>query len=99
MTGGVIDDFFVHGDVAALAIRPDPAIAQKGSFVLEYSTDYSSAVRIDRPPDQEWMYGTLWPLRLATTIVQFTGRPPERLWSVQGQTAASAERVAGLHVA
>lgn len=98
-TGGVIDDFFVHGDVAALAIRPDPAIAQRGPFVLEYSTDYSKAVRIDRPPDQELMFGTLWPLRLATTIVRFTGRPPELLWAVQGETAASAERVARLQVA
>ena len=91
-TGGVIDDFFVHGDLAALAIRPDPAIAHRGPFVLESAKDYSNAVRLDRPPDQEMMYGTTWPLRLATAIVRFTGQPPERLWSVQGDTAASAER-------
>jgi transcriptional regulator with XRE-family HTH domain len=97
-TGGVIDDFFVHGDVAALAIRPDPAIAQRGPFVLEYASDYSNAVSIDRPPDHEQMMGTLWPLRLATTIVHFMGKPPERLWAVQGETAASAERVARLQV-
>ena len=98
-TGGVLDDFFVHGDVAGFAIRPDPVIAQRGPFVLEHSTDYSDAVRTGRPQEPEMMFGTLWPLRLATTIVRFMGTPPQRLWAVQGETAASAERVARLHVA
>ncbi|MEO6414127.1 MAG: hypothetical protein ABIO48_16185 [Pedococcus sp.] len=37
-------------------------------------------------------YGSPWPLRLAATIVRFTGKPPERVWSVTGDTAATAER-------
>jgi hypothetical protein len=96
--GGVLDDFFVHEDVAALAIRPDPFLARRGPFVLEYSGDYSQAVPTGRVPDPEMMYGNVWPMRLATTIVQFTGTPPERLWAVQGETAATAERVAPLRV-
>ena len=89
--GGAMDDFFVHGDVAAYSIRPDPAIARRGPFVLEYSRDLSAATRIDGPPDTEWMFGCKTPLRLAVRVVQFTGEAPERVWSVRGETAASAQ--------
>jgi transcriptional regulator with XRE-family HTH domain len=97
--GGVIDDFFVHGDVAALAIRPDPAIAHHGPFVLETTRDYSEAAPTGRPPDNEHMFGIMTPLRLATLVVRFTGPPPERVWLVRGPTAAAAERVALVKVA
>ena len=96
--GGAIDDFFVHGDVAAYSIRPDPAIAQRGPFVLEYSKDLSAATRIDGLPDTEWMFGCKTPLRLAVMVVQFTGAAPERVWSVRGETAASAHMQEPLRV-
>jgi transcriptional regulator with XRE-family HTH domain len=98
-TGGVIDDFFIHGETAAFAIRPDPDIAQRGPFVLESARDFSNAVRTDQPPDQEAMFGTTRPLRLATIVVRFTGPPPGRVWAVQGETANSAERTGRLQVA
>jgi transcriptional regulator with XRE-family HTH domain len=88
--GGAMDEFFVHGDVAAYSIRPDPAIAQRGPFVLEYSKDLTAATRIDGPPDTEWMFGCKTPLRLAVMVVQFSGEAPKRVWSVRGETAASA---------
>ena len=37
------------------------------------------------------MFGCKTPLRLAVTVVQFTGEAPERVWSVRGETADSAE--------
>ena len=97
--GGVLDDFFVHGDVAALAIRPEPVVATNGPFAVQYTVDYSQAARVDSPPEREWMYGTNSPVRVAVLIVRFAGRPPEKVWRVEGHTAASAERVARAEVA
>jgi transcriptional regulator with XRE-family HTH domain len=96
--GGVIDDFFVHGDVAALAIRPDPAIAGTGAFAVEYTTDYRQATRIDRPAEREWMYGATSPLRVAVLVVRFADQPPAKVWRVQGDTAATAERVGRVEI-
>lgn len=98
-TGGVIDDFFVHDEVAALAIRPDPALARNGAFVVEYTIDYRDATRVDRPPEREWMYGANAPLRVAVAIVRFADGPPEKVWRVQGDSATTAERVARVEVA
>lgn len=98
-TGGVVDDVFVQGDVAALAVRPDPVMARRGPFVLEYSIDYSEAARLDAAVDHEWMYGSVTPLQMAVLVVRFTGQPPVRLWPVQGATAATAERGAPLQPA
>jgi hypothetical protein len=97
--GGVLDDFFVHGDIGALAIRPDPAVATNGPFAVQYTVDYADAVRVDRPPEREWMYGTNSPVRVAVLMVRFAGRPPAKVWRVEGDTAASAERVARAEVA
>ena len=97
--GGVIDDFFMHDDIAALAIRPDPAVATNGPFAVQYTVDYTDAVRADRPPEREWMYGARAPLRVAVLLVRFAGRPPEKVWQVVGDSAASAERVARAEVA
>ncbi|MEO6414128.1 MAG: hypothetical protein ABIO48_16190 [Pedococcus sp.] len=51
--GGVLDDFFVHGDVAAMAIRPDPTLTRTGPFLAEHTLDFSEAVRNDQPLDPE----------------------------------------------
>ena len=98
-TGGVLDDFFVHGDVVAVAIRPDPAMAQRGPFVLEYSVDFSETERLDGAVDNEWMYGATTPMQTASVVVRFTGETPARIWPVQGATAATAERGAPLSLA
>ncbi|WP_140743004.1 helix-turn-helix transcriptional regulator [Pedococcus bigeumensis] len=98
-TGGVLDDFFVHGDVVGVAIRPDPAMAQRGPFVLEYSVDFRGAERLGGAVDDECMYGANTPLQTASVVVRFTGERPARIWPVQGATAATAERGAPLSVA
>ena len=98
-TGGALDDFFVHGDVVGVAIRPDPAMAQRGPFVLEYSVDFSEAERLEGAVDNEVMYGATAPLQIASVVVRFTGQPPARIWPVQGATAATAERGVPLSVA
>ena len=76
-----------------MAIRPDPAIAQTGPFVLEYSIDFSAATRTDQPigrgVDVRHVRGRCdW----RPSSCGSPGPPPERVWSVQGETAASAER-------
>jgi transcriptional regulator with XRE-family HTH domain len=96
--GGVLEDFFVHGDIGALAIRPDPVLAGKGPFAVQFSIDYRDAVRNDRLPEAEWMYGANSVLRSAVLIVRFVGRPPEQVWHVQGTGAASAERLGSVPV-
>jgi transcriptional regulator with XRE-family HTH domain len=99
LTGGVLDDFFVHGDMAALAIRPDPVMAQKGPFLVEYSVDLGGAEPLDGAPDREWMYGSTSPLLLAAMIVRFAGNIPDRVWSVRGASATRAERHGRVQVA
>lgn len=91
--GGVLDDFLVHGDVAALAIRPDPAMDQEVPFVVGYTLDFRDAVRLDGATNDEWMFGSLAPLQLFALAVRFSGPVPQRAWSVRGETAATAERV------
>lgn len=92
-TGGVIDDFFVHDGVVALAIRPDPALAHGGPFVVQYEADFSDALVVDGRPETEWMFGSTTPMRTRTLIVRFGDQPPARLWSVQGSTARTIERM------
>lgn len=99
LAGGVVDEVFVHGTVSAVAVRPDPAMAQTGPFVIHYSGDFSDATRTDQSPDTEWMYGANSPLSVAALILHFVGKPPERVWSVRGDTAETAERGARLPVA
>ena len=99
LTGGVLDDFFVHGDMAALAIRPDPLMAQNGPFVVEYSLDFSGVEPAPDTVEREWMYASLSPLQLGAMVVRFTGAVPERLWSVQGGSATTAERQRRIQVA
>ena len=92
LTGGVLDDFFVHGDMAALAIRPDPLQARNGPFLVEYSVDFSGVEPLADTVEREWMYASTSPLQLGAMVVRFTGDVPERLWSVRGASATTAER-------
>jgi transcriptional regulator with XRE-family HTH domain len=92
LTGGVLDDFFVHDDIAALAIRPDPLLARKGPFVVEYAVDLSGAVPVDGAVEREWMHGGMSPLQVAAMVVRFTDEAPPRVWSVTGRSATATER-------
>ena len=38
------------------------------------------------------MFASTSPLQLGAMIVRFTGRVPERLWSMRGTSASTAER-------
>ncbi|WP_457254691.1 helix-turn-helix domain-containing protein [Pedococcus sp. P5_B7] len=98
VTGGVLDDFFVHGDMAALAIRPDPRQAQTGPFVVEYSVDFSGVEPVGDVVEREWMFASTSPLQLGAMIVRFMGRVPERLWSMRGTSATTAERQGRIQV-
>jgi transcriptional regulator with XRE-family HTH domain len=91
-TGGVIDDFSVHDGVVALAIRPEPALAHSGPFVVQYDADFSDALVVDGRPETEWMFGATTPMRTRILILRFDGPVPQRLWSVRGSTARTAER-------
>jgi hypothetical protein len=99
LTGGVLDDFFVHGDLAALAIRPDPVQAQSGPFVVEYAMDLSGVEPMVDTVEREWMVASTSPLQLGAMIVRFTGEAPERVWSVRGASATTGERQGRLQVA
>ncbi|WP_200961266.1 helix-turn-helix domain-containing protein [Phycicoccus sp. Soil802] len=99
LTGGVLDDFFVHGDMAALAIRPDPLQARNGPFLVEYSVDFSGVEPLADTVEREWMYASTSPLQLGAMVVRFTGDVPERLWSVRGASATTAERQGRIQVA
>ena len=99
LTGGVLDDFFVHGDMAALAIRPDPLQARNGPFLVEYSVDFSGVEPLSDTVEREWMYASTSPLQLGAMVVRFTGDGPERLWSVRGSSATTAERQGRIQVA
>ena len=99
LTGGVLDDFFVQGDMVALAVRPDPVMARKGPFLVEFSVDFSQAEPVDSDVEREWMYGTRSPLQLAAMVVRFSGEVPERVWSMRGSSATTGERLGRLEVA
>ena len=98
-SGGVVDDFFVHGDMAALAIRPDPLIAQQGPFLVDFSVDFSGVEAVGDAVEHEWMFGSTSPLQVAAMVVRFTAEVPERVWSVRGASATSIERQGRVPVA
>jgi transcriptional regulator with XRE-family HTH domain len=99
LTGGVVDDFFVHGDMAALAIRPDPVTARRGPFLVEYTVDLSGVEPVGDAVEHEWMFGSTSPLQVAAMVVRFTAEVPERVWSVRGASASTIERHAAIPVA
>ena len=99
LAGGVLDDFFVHGDMAALAIRPDPLQALNGPFLVEYSVDVSGVEPVGDAVEREWMFASTSPLQLGAMIVRFQGEVPERLWAVRGASATTAERQGRIRVA
>lgn len=99
LTGGVVDDFFVQGDMAALAIRPDPVTAQKGPFLVEYTVDMGGVEPVGDAVEREWMFGSTSPLQVAAMIVRFAGDVPERVWSVRGASATTIERQEPIPVA
>lgn len=97
--GGVLDDFFVNGDIGAFAIRPYPHVARNGPFLLEYSFDFSQTARAELPVEREWMIGFHEAHSVATILLRFTDSWPRRLWTVQGPTATSIEKIADLELA